>query len=481
MHPLVREYFGEQLRSQRTEAWKECNRRLFHYYRTLAPQLPESFREMEPLFLAVVCGCDAGLFRDALHDVYIPRVQRGSAGFAANVLGVRGALLSVLIHFFEDRRWRASVQTGGEGQSLTAEDHLFILMQAAAYLTVTRGVGAPEARICYERAESLCHSLNRPLLLYVALMGLFRYSLVADKLSATMPLAKRLHSLAHEQNDSSLMIGACGAVGATHYFLGDFETARQYTTRALQIWRSSGVRFSFQEVDAQSVGCLAHEALLQWNFGEIPSCHTTIAEAISLAQRLNDMHGLAVALAYAARLAYYELGAAEMERLASDLIELSTRYGFVLWLGFGKVFRGWARSASGSPGEGLSWIEDGIDEVRATRLILWMSYFLALKAEALHLADRASEALQAITEAEALVESTGGRYISAELHRLRGVFLAALGANDTQIESSFCEAIKIANEQKSISLGKRAQATYAEYRRQKASTLGRTKLRLPLS
>jgi hypothetical protein len=29
-HPLVREYFGEQLRSQRTEAWKEYNRRLYH-------------------------------------------------------------------------------------------------------------------------------------------------------------------------------------------------------------------------------------------------------------------------------------------------------------------------------------------------------------------------------------------------------------------------------------------------------------------
>jgi len=39
-HPLVREYFGEQLRSQQPEAWKECNRRLFHYYRALAPQLP---------------------------------------------------------------------------------------------------------------------------------------------------------------------------------------------------------------------------------------------------------------------------------------------------------------------------------------------------------------------------------------------------------------------------------------------------------
>src|SRR5271165_4614280 len=100
-HPLVREYFGEQLRSQRTEAWRECNRRLCHYYRALVPQLPESFREMESLFLAVICGCNAGLFREVLHEVYIPRIQRGDISFAANVLGARGALLSVLAHFFE--------------------------------------------------------------------------------------------------------------------------------------------------------------------------------------------------------------------------------------------------------------------------------------------------------------------------------------------------------------------------------------------
>jgi hypothetical protein len=53
-HPLVREYFGEQLRSQQTDGWKECNRRLYHYYQTLAPQLPNSFREMEPLFSALL-------------------------------------------------------------------------------------------------------------------------------------------------------------------------------------------------------------------------------------------------------------------------------------------------------------------------------------------------------------------------------------------------------------------------------------------
>jgi hypothetical protein len=64
-HPLVREYYGEQLRGQQSDAWKECNKRLFTYYRTFAPQLPDSFAEMEPLFLAVICGCNASLFRAA--------------------------------------------------------------------------------------------------------------------------------------------------------------------------------------------------------------------------------------------------------------------------------------------------------------------------------------------------------------------------------------------------------------------------------
>jgi hypothetical protein len=85
-HPLVREYFGEQLQSQRTEAWKECNKRLYEYYRALAPQLPDSFREMEPLFLAVMCACNVGLLHDALNEVYLPRIQRGNKSFAATQL-----------------------------------------------------------------------------------------------------------------------------------------------------------------------------------------------------------------------------------------------------------------------------------------------------------------------------------------------------------------------------------------------------------
>ena len=486
-HPLVRECFGEQLRSQKTGGWKEGNRRLFNYYRMLAPQLPDSFKEMEPLFLAVICGCNAGLFREALHEVYIPRIQQGNVSFAANVLGAAGALLSVLVHFFEHGRWDSPVKMGLEGQSLTAEDQLFILTQAGLYMSSesflmsgTQGLGAPEARICYERAESLCHSLNRPLLLYSALIGQWHYSLIAEKLTATMQIAQRVYSLAQQQNDPALLIGAYRALACTLCFLGDFDSARKYATSGVQIWRSGGVQSPVEEIASPAVLVLCYEALSEWHLGEIASCRATMAEAISLAKELNDMGALAIALAFGAVLGHFERNPAEVEHLASDLIELSTRQNFVRWLPGGEVLRGWARSALGGTAEGVSLIENGIADNRATGSILLVPLFLALKAEALHLADRTSEALEALGEAEALAERFEGLWWSAELHRLRGVFLTAMGAEETQIEASFCEAIRIAKEQKSVSLATRAEATYAEYRRKKASGLGGRGFRLPL-
>ncbi|MBV9106555.1 MAG: protein kinase, partial [Verrucomicrobia bacterium] len=470
-HPLVREHFGEQLRTQRAEAWKESNRRLYHHYRTLAPQLPDTLRDMEPLFLAVICGCNAGMLREALHEVYIPRIQRGDALFAAKVLGAGGTLLSVLANFFEQGRWGSPVETEVDGQSLTAEDQLFVLMQAGQYLTATRGFAARDAQICYGRVESLCHSLNRPLIPRPALLERWRYSLVTDKLSETMLIAKRIYSLAQEQNDPALMIGACRALAGTLHFLGDFETARQYATRGLQIWRSrSGLR-EIEEVTVNPVACLYYQALSEWHVGEIAASHAAMAEAISLAKELNDMPALALALYWAAFLAHCESNPAEAEFCASKMIELSTRQNFSTWLPHADVLRGWARSASGDTAVGISWIEDGLQETRATGVMLTVPFLLSLKAEALHLADRSVEALEAIQEADALVERFESRYWSAELHRLRGVFLTSMGANQTRIEASFCEAIRIARQQKSVSLATRAERSYVEYRRKKTTAL----------
>jgi hypothetical protein len=259
-----------------------------------------------------------------------------------------------LVHFFQDESWESPLKTGFRDQSLSAEDQLFILMQSAVYLSVTRGMQAPEVRICHERAVPLCQSLNRTDLLYVALVGQWRYSLVTGKLTVTLQIAQRIYSLAQEQKEAASLIKAHMALAATLYYLGNFESARQHARGGIQTWRSGGVKSQVEELDEPAIACLCHEALCAWHFGEISSCHAAIAEAISLAKELNDVHGLAVALHYAAVVSYRERNPADVERLASELIELSTRQSFAHFLAIGTVFLGWARSASGSTVQGLS-------------------------------------------------------------------------------------------------------------------------------
>jgi predicted ATPase len=275
--------------------------------------------------------------------------------------------------------------------------------------------------------------------------------------------------LAREQNDASIMVGGCRALAGTLFFLGDFESARCYATEGVCVWRSASVQSAAEEYYPPIVSCLGYKGLSEWQLGEIASCRANMDEAISIAKALNDKNALAAALSGAASLAVDQRVPADVDRFASDLIELSTRHHFAHWLAEAAICRGWARSASGDPAGGISWIEHGIRDYRATGAMLGLPYYLTLRAEALHLADRTPEALQSIDEAEAMVEKIEERHHLAELHRLRAVFLASMGADETKIEASFLEAIRIAKGQKSISLENRAKRTYSEYRRRKAS------------
>ena len=253
------------------------------------------------------------------------------------------------------------------------------------------------------------------------LLGQLRYTLMTDKLSAAMQIAERVHALAQEQNDAGLMLAAYQVFAAIFYFLGEFDSSRKYARHGVQIWRSGSVQSPVaEEIQAPVVNCLAYEAMSDWHFGEIASCHALMDEAISIAKELKDRYALALALACAAGLAHLERGPAEVDRLASELIEVSTRHHFAHFLTLGSIYRGWARSASGNTAEGIPWIEQGIRDLRATGTLLDLPFFLARKAEALHLADRTSEALEAINEAVAIAERFEHGYFSAELHRLGG-------------------------------------------------------------
>ena len=107
-HPLVREHFGQQLRQEHPDAWREGNNRLYEHLKATAKPLPDTIEEMAPLYAAVVHGCQAGRHQEAEYDVYYLRIQRGEEAFNTKKLGAIGAELAALSGFF-DPPWRRPV------------------------------------------------------------------------------------------------------------------------------------------------------------------------------------------------------------------------------------------------------------------------------------------------------------------------------------------------------------------------------------
>jgi predicted ATPase len=78
---------------------------------------------------------------------------------------------------------------------------------------------------------------------------------------------------------------------------------------------------------------------------------------------------------------------------------------------------------------------------------MWSPYFLGLLAEALGQAGQAGAGLDVLVEALDQVNRIEGRWIEAELYRLRGELLLALPeAETTDAETCFRHAIAIARE-----------------------------------
>lgn len=105
-HPLIHEHFGEKLKKQNPEGWKEAHSRLYEYYKNLpeklyGKELPDTLEEMEPLFAAVKHGCLAGRVQEAGDDVYWKRIKRKDEQYIYHKLGAFGAALACLSNFFE--------------------------------------------------------------------------------------------------------------------------------------------------------------------------------------------------------------------------------------------------------------------------------------------------------------------------------------------------------------------------------------------
>ena len=126
-HPLIREYFANQLREENPEAWRAAHRRLHEHLKESTEHRPDTLEGLQPLYQAVAHGCQAGLIQEACDEVYRDRIARGKKAYSMHMLGAIGANLGAVACFFEQTWNRISPGLSGPSQAWLLNEAAFCL------------------------------------------------------------------------------------------------------------------------------------------------------------------------------------------------------------------------------------------------------------------------------------------------------------------------------------------------------------------
>jgi predicted ATPase len=170
-------------------------------------------------------------------------------------------------------------------------------------------------------------------------------------------------------------------------------------------------------------------------------------EALAMARDVAHPYTLAVALFFSALASQLRRDAQTTQGHTTELVALSTEYGFQMFLAFGIAWQGRTIAVQGQATEGVAQIRQGLAMLQATGTAVWRSCFLSLLAEVYKEAGQLEEGVATLNDGIAFVEGTGERFYEAELHRLKGELLWMQGEDEAEVEGYYQHAIQVARRQ----------------------------------
>jgi predicted ATPase len=204
--------------------------------------------------------------------------------------------------------------------------------------------------------------------------------------------------------------------------------------------------FRHQAGDDPHVNSQAVLGIVLFSLGFPDQALARSSGAIAEARRLAHLPSLAASLTYGAILHSLDGDNAALGERVDQLIAVGTEQSFANYRAHGTIFRGWAKVKNGDVAEGMSLLRSGSAAYRATGAETWMPLFIALLARACEIAGQIEEGLTLLDDALQVVDTTGVRWLAAELYRHKGQMLLRQGHSDAA-EEQYRKALSIAEEQ----------------------------------
>jgi class 3 adenylate cyclase/predicted ATPase len=288
-------------------------------------------------------------------------------------------------------------------------------------LLATKGHAAPEVEHAYARARKLCQRMGETPQLLMALQGLFSFYLGKAEFRTTRDLGEELLGRESEGEKEPFQLVAHRILASTHFYLGEFASARQHAEEGLARYDSLRHRFlAFKYGQDVGVYCRVYAAWTLWALGYADQALQHIDKALNLARELSHPFSWAVALNHAAYLHHFRREKRAALERAEAAIALCNEQGFAFYWAMANVVRGWVLAAQPPPEEGIGQTLRGLTAWRDTGAVILVPTFLALLAESYGIAGQPEEGLTVLDEALDITEANGECWWKAELYRLKG-------------------------------------------------------------
>ena len=312
-----------------------------------------------------------------------------------------------------------------------------------------RGFSSAECGRAYTTALELCRELGDTPEIFSVLSGLGSFEITRAGFAKCQELAEECLSRAATQSSQPPFVMGHLLLGGTLFLTGRLAAARRHLEEAVAIYeRDQAARRGKQVLyvqDQKSTG-LCYLGLVLTMMGRLDDGLRAAESGLAHSQALGGLHTVNFSLCYLAAVHHIRGDSRAALERATESLASAREQGFATWIGISQMIRGASLVANGRCEEGLAELRRGMSAHAAMEATTYQPFAMALLAQGLIVARRFEEALDTLTRALTISETTDERFYAAELLRLKGEVLAMLG-QDALAEKCLHEAVDAARGQ----------------------------------
>jgi class 3 adenylate cyclase/tetratricopeptide (TPR) repeat protein len=328
-----------------------------------------------------------------------------------------------------------------------------------------KGIAAPEAKAAADRARRLIEQAEAlgeppadPLLLFLALYGLFQAEFSRFDGDVAGERAAQMLALAEKQGGKFPLMLGHRAIGVTSAIRGNFAEARVHLDQVIALYDPVERRsLATRSVQDPRVVALYYRSLALWALGYPEAARADTEQALREAREIGHVGALMQAMAIISYTQLVSGNYAIAQAQSDELIALAEERGSD-WKRSGMQTRAGLLALTGNASDAVGIFTAAIPVLRTKNnyLPVWLSLLARAHAEL----GQFDDAWSYISEALAMIETTKGKFYEADVHRTAGE-IALMSPDAAKAEACFERALAVARAQQAKSFELRAAMSMA--------------------